>query len=157
MEQKWTHGVAKEKIRHFCAYSERCHSEVRTKLFSHGLNSREVEELISGLIEENYLNEERFAKQYAGGHFRLKQWGKVKIVYALRAKKISEPCIKRGLAEIDPAAYDSLLTKLAMQKWKTLKGQLPAVKWSKTRQFLLQRGFEPSLVLDVLKKLEKNQ
>lgn len=157
MDQKWTPGAAKEKIRHFCAYSERCHSEVRAKLFNHGLNNREVEEIISELIEDNYLNEERFARQYAGGHFRVKHWGKVKITHALRAKSISETCIKLGLSEIEPAAYNSLLQKLAKQKWLALKGELPAMKWLKAKQFLLQKGFEPPLVLDVLKTLEKSK
>jgi regulatory protein len=155
MLQKLTPNQAREKIKHFCAYSERCHSEVKERLFGHGLNSREVDEIISHLIEENYLNEERFAMQYAGGHFRLKQWGRVKIMHALRQKGVSEYCIKKGMKEIGEDDYLAVFEKIARQKWHTTRGQLPAARWAKTRQFLLQRGFESSLVLGVLKKLQK--
>ena len=157
MVQKFTPAQAKEKIKHYCAYSERCHSEVREKLFGYGLNGREVDEIISNLIEENYLNEERFAQQFAGGHFRLKQWGRVKIIHALKSRRISDYCIKMGLKEIEEMQYLAILEKLAVQKWKTTRGQLPAARWAKTRQFLLQRGFESSLVLETLKKLEKGK
>lgn len=157
MPQKLTPAQAREKIKHFCAYSERCHSEVKEKLFGHGLNGREVDEIISHLIEENYLNEERFAIQYAGGHFRLKQWGRVKIIHALKQKGVSDYCIKKGMKEIDEDDYLALLDKLAKQKWQITRGQLPAARWAKTRQFLLQRGFESSLVLSVLKELQKGK
>jgi regulatory protein len=150
-QQKFTPGQAREKIKHYCGYSERCHSEVKEKLYGYGLNSREVDEIVVMLIEENYLNEERFAIQYAGGHFRLKQWGKVKIIHNLRAKGVSDYCIKRGLKEIDLDEYAALLNKLALQKWQSTRGQRPANRWAKTRQFLLQRGFEVNLVHEVLK------
>jgi regulatory protein len=156
MEEKkvrLTPGQAREKIKDYCAYSERCHSDVKEKLFSHGLNGREVDEILAMLIEENYINEERYAEQFAGGHFRIKQWGRVKIKYALRAKGISDYCIKKGLAQIDEDDYEAALLKLANQKWQSTRGQLPASRWAKTRQFLLQRGFESNLVVGVLKGL----
>jgi regulatory protein len=160
MDQKQTRltpGQAREKIKHYCAYSERCHSDVKDKLYGYGLNSAEVDEIVAMLIEENYLNEERFAIQYAGGHFRLKHWGRVKIIHALRAKRVSDYCIKKALREIDEEAYDALLHKLAHQKWETTRGQRPASRWAKTRQFLLQRGFEVNLVHAVLKGFENKE
>ena len=81
--QNLTPKQAFPKIKQFCAYQERCHSEVKEKLYGYGLNKDDVEELISKLIEENYLNEERFAIVFAGGKFRSKNWGKVKIKYEL--------------------------------------------------------------------------
>jgi regulatory protein len=153
--QKLTPLQAKEKIKAWCAYSERCQSEVREKLFGYGLNTCETDEILSYLIEENYVDEERYAKQYAGGHFRMKQWGRVKIKYALKAKGISDYCIKKGLREIDEDDYTKVLSKLMVQKWQSVKGNPPAVRWAKTRQFLLQRGFETDLVLAELKKMEK--
>jgi len=155
--QKLTPLQAKEKLKSWCAYSERCQSEVREKLFGYGLNARETDEILAFLIEEGYVNEERYAKQYAGGHFRMKQWGRVKIRYGLRSKGISDYCIKKGMAEIEDEAYLALLSKLARQKWQSVRGMLPAVRWAKTRQFLLQRGFESNLVLAELKKLEKKR
>ncbi|MCU0404263.1 MAG: RecX family transcriptional regulator [Chitinophagaceae bacterium] len=153
--QRLTPLQAKEKLKAWCAYSERCQSEVREKLFGHGLNTRETDEILSFLIEEGFVNEERYARQYAGGHFRMKQWGRVKIKFGLKSKGISEYCIKKGLAEIDEDSYLTLLSKLARQKWESTRGTLPAARWAKTRQFLLQRGFESNLVLDELKRLEK--
>jgi regulatory protein len=158
MEEKpprLTPGQAREKVKHYCGYSERCHSEVKEKLYNYGLNTREVDEIIAHLIEEGYLDEERFAVQFAGGHFRLKQWGRVKIIHALRGRAISDYCIKKGLKEIDEDAYIALLEKLARQKWDSTRGQMPASRWAKTRQFLLQRGFEGNLVLGVLRKLNE--
>lgn len=88
------------KIKHFCGYRERCHSEVKEKLYGMGLSRKDADILLSRLIEENFLNEERFAVLFAGGHFRQKKWGKQKIVYALRQKKVSEPNIKKALKEM---------------------------------------------------------
>jgi len=159
MEEKKQHLTplqAKEKIKHYCAWSERSHSDVRNKLFNYGLRAHELEPIISYLIEENYLSEERYAVQFAGGHFRLKKWGKVKIVQALRMKGVSDYCIKKGLREIEEDAYEALLNKLAIQKWQETKGQKPISRWNKTRQFLLQRGFEPQLILPVLRKLQED-
>ena len=153
--ERLTPEQARERIRHYCAYAERCHSEVRDRLFSFGLHPADIDPIMAMLIEEGYLDEERYARQFAGGHFRMKGWGRQKIIFALKAKGLSEYCIKTGLREIDEDAYQALLEKLAGQKWQTLRGNLPAQKWAKTRQFLLQRGFESHLVLQVLKGLEK--
>ena len=81
---------ALQKLKHYCAYQERCHQEVKEKLYSLEMHKQDVEIIISQLIEENYLNEERFAIQYAGSKFRIKHWGKVKIKHALKQKQVSE-------------------------------------------------------------------
>jgi regulatory protein len=85
---------ALDKIVNYCSYQERSHTEVREKLFSFGLYKEQVEELITYLIGENYLNEERYAIAFAGGKFRMKGWGRIKIRYALKQHRISEFCIK---------------------------------------------------------------
>ena len=114
---------ALQKAKQYCAYQERCHSEVKEKLYSLGMNKKEVDELLSDLISDNYLNEERFAIQFAGGKFRIKQWGRVKIKYGLKQKQISEYCIKKALAAIDERDYNKTLEKLFEQKLKTLKAE----------------------------------
>src|SRR5580704_3396141 len=91
---------ALQKARHYCGYQERCHQEVKEKLYSFGLRERDVDQALATLVEENYLNEERFAIQFAGGHFRLKQWGRVRIRYTLKQKQVSDYCIKKALAAI---------------------------------------------------------
>src|SRR6478736_3420107 len=88
-----------QKIKHYCAYQERSHAETRDKLYGFGLYKHEVETLLTQLIEENYLNEERYAIAFAGGKFRMKQWGRVKIKYELKQKQVSEYNIKNALKQ----------------------------------------------------------
>ncbi|MDP4283095.1 MAG: regulatory protein RecX [Bacteroidota bacterium] len=142
------------KIKQYCAYQERCHAETREKLFSFGLNKKEIDEIISVLITENYLNEERFAIHYAGGKFRMKYWGKYKIKQALKYKQVSDYCIKKALKEIDEKEYQKTFQKLADQKLKTLKSEKNIfVKKRKLQDFLLQKGYESDLVSNELKKI----
>jgi regulatory protein len=154
-----TKEQAYQKIKHFCAYQERSHFETKDRLYSLGLRKADVEELLSKLVEENMLNEERFALQFARGKFRLKQWGKVKIIYELRQKKVSDYCIKKALKEIDETEYEKILKKLARQKWKSIKspGVNDFVKMSKATSYLLQKGFESALVKAEIQTLQKNE
>ncbi len=142
---------ALQKLRHFCGYQERSHEEVKQKLYGFGLYKEEVENAISILIEENYLNEERFAIAFAGGKFRMKQWGKVKIGYELKTKKVSAYCIKIALQSIDYEVYKAALLELAQKKWDLLSKEEEKlfVKRSRLTTFLLQRGFESPLVTEV--------
>lgn len=152
-KQTPTKEQALQKIKHYCAYQERCHQEVKEKLYSLGMHRKEVDELISQLIEENYLNEERFAIQYAGGKFRMNHWGKIKIKYALKQKQVSEYCIKKALFQIDNDAYMKTIEKLAAGKQNTLKGEKNNfVKLRKVQDYLLQKGFESDLIKDALDK-----
>ena len=152
--QQYTPEQSLPKIKQYCAYQERCHKEVREKLYSFGLNKTEVGEIVSTLINENYLNEERFAIQFAGGKFRMKQWGKNKIKQALTFKQVSDYCIKKALKEIDGLSYEKTFTKLAEQKLKTLKSERNIfVKKRKLQDFLLQRGFESDLIREVIKNV----
>lgn len=147
---------ALQKLRHYCSYQERCHAEVKEKLYSFGLYKQTVEESISQLIEENYLNEERFAIQFAGGKFRMKQWGRQKIKQALKLKRVSDYCIRKAIQEIDEEQYSKTLSKLASQKWRTVKGPgiTRFVKTQKTTTYLLQRGFEPELIRRAIAALD---
>jgi len=137
------------KIKHFCAYQERCHKEVRDKLISLGVKTNDCDEIIAKLIEENYLNEERFAIQYAGGKFRLKQWGKNKIRHSLKGKLLSEYCIKKALKSIDDELYDETIRQLAAKKYSSLKGE-QYIRKKKTIDYLLQKGYEAELVYEVM-------
>jgi regulatory protein len=156
--QRLSKEQALQKLRHYCAYQERSHDEVKQKLYGLGLYRQDVEESISKLIEENYLNEERFAIAFAGGRFRTKQWGRVKIEYELKQKKVSSYCIKKALNEIDGDAYLKTLQQLARKKWNSLKapGNTEYVKSSKTTTWLLQRGFERALISQVIAGLKQS-
>jgi len=143
-----------QKLKHYCGYQERSHQEAKEKLYSFGLYKQEVEELLSRLIEENYLNEERFALAFAGGKFRMKGWGKVKILHALKEKRVSSYCINKAIGAIDQHHYEEALQKSASAKWKTLKSEPNIfIKMRKTQDYLMQKGFEPGLVSNVLRKL----
>ena len=141
------------KIKHYCGYRERCHFEVKEKLFGMGLPKKEVESLLSRLIEENFLNEERFAIQFAGGHFRQKKWGKVKIVYALRQKRVGENIIKRALKEIEEGDYTASLQKIALAKWESLKGEHYITRQVKTNAYLLQKGYEAPIIQRIIAEI----
>lgn len=152
--QSFTREQSLLKIKPYCAYQERCHSEVRDKLYSFGLHKNEVEEIISTLITENYLNEERFAIQFAGGKFRMKQWGKVKIKQALKFRQVSEYCIGKALNEIEGDEYEKTFQKIAEQKWKTLKGEKNIfIKKRKLHDFLIHKGFETNMIHDVVNRV----
>ena len=139
------------KAASYCAYQERCHQEVQEKLQTFGLKRDEIDEVISRLIEENFLNEERFAKAFAGGKFRVKKWGRLKIKHALQQKDVSEYSIRKGLQEIDPNDYYATLVELAESKREQLKDK-------NARQalytYLAGKGFEPNLIQEVIGDLE---
>jgi regulatory protein len=147
-----TKEQALQKLKHYCGYQERCHSEVKEKLFSLGVWKKDQDEIIAALIEEGYLNEERFAIAFAGGKFRVKHWGRVKIKYELKLKQVSDYSIKKALKQIDEEDYLAVLKKLAEDKYASLKSEQYLVRKKKTMDHLLQRGFEGELVRRVVEK-----
>jgi len=155
-DQKLTPQQALPRIKQYCVYQERCHSEVKEKLYGFGLHKNDVEDLVAKLIEENYLNEERFAIQFAGGRFRIKQWGRVKIKYQLKQKQVSDYCIKKALNAIDDAEYLKILEKLAVLKYNSLKSEKNLfAKRKKIQDYLKMKGYETDLVNDMLKDIVK--
>jgi regulatory protein len=147
-----TKEQALQKLKHYCAYQERCHSEVKEKLYNLGVWKKEHDEIIATLIEENYLNEERFAIAFASGRFRIKQWGRVKIKYELKQKQVSEYSIKKALKQIDEEEYLKVLTKLAKEKYALLKTEQYMVRKKKTMDYLIGKGYEMELVRGAVEK-----
>ena len=137
-----TTGQALQKLRHYCGYQERCHSELKEKLYRLDVSKNEHDSIIATLIEEDYLNEERFAIAFAGGKFRVKQWGRVKIKYELKQKQVSEYSIKKAIQQIKENEYRDVLKRLADEKYAALKNEQHLVRKKKTIDYLLQRGFE---------------
>ncbi len=148
-----TPAEALTKIQKYCAYQERSHQEVKYKLHSFGLSSDEVDELISRLITDNFLNEERFAKAFTGGKFRVKKWGRNKIVNELESRGLTKNCITRGLKEIDPADYTKTLRALLLKKADELDEENMFIKRNKVSRFAIAKGYEPELVWEMVKKL----
>jgi regulatory protein len=151
--KKLTPQQAREKIQRYCAYQERAHEEVRNKLFQLGVFGTDADEIITTLILEGFLNEERFAKAFAGGKFRLKKWGKLKIENALEKKGISKNCIRYGLKEIDQEDYLDTLKKILEAKAEVLLEENLYVKRDKLSQYAILKGYEPELVWRFLKEM----
>lgn len=152
-KKKLTYEEAKQKALRYCAYQERSHREVKNKLYELGLSSSWVDELLAYLITEGFLNEERFAKAFAGGKFRTKKWGRIKIRYALEGKGLSKNCIRIGLKEIEEDDYLITLEGLLQEKMAEMKDTTILVARDKTSKYAIQRGFEPELVWERLKAL----
>lgn len=144
---------ALSKIQRYCAYQERSHTEVKQKLFSFNLKSSEVDEILSQLIVSGFLNEERFAKAFAGGKFRMKKWGKLKIIHALEAQGLSKNCIHSGLKEIDSDDYEKTLRQILKKKNTELSEKNIYTLRDKLSKFAIQKGYEPDLVWTVLKEM----
>jgi regulatory protein len=148
--QQLTLLQALAKARHYCAYQERSHREVIDKLLVLGLSRPAADEALAQLISEGFVNEERFARAFAGGRFRMKQWGRLKIENELKARGLSPRCIEAALREIDPAEYEKTLTKLIRAKSRELKHLAPAARNRKTAAYAIQKGYEPELVWRLL-------
>jgi len=149
-QRKLTPHQAKPKAEHYCAYQERSQQEVRDKLYGWGLHGEDVENIIAGLIEDNFLNEERFAMAYALGKFRMKGWGKVKIKQHLKAKSVSDPLIRIALGAIGPEEYAKKLSETIKKRTNTPPQELSLPEKAKLIRFLQSKGFENDLIFNEL-------
>lgn len=141
-----------EKAARYCAYQERCQEEVRQRLYQYGVYGDEAEEMIVFLIQENFINEERFARSFAGGKFRLKKWGRMKIRQALKRKKISEYCIRKGMEEIEENDYIEVLFRLLETKFTQIQSKDPYIKRQKLHRYALQKGYESEIVWQMVQE-----
>ncbi len=151
-ERKYSFLEAKAKIEAWCAYQERCHFEVWTKLRTWNIDEEDTNTLIADLITNNFLNEQRFAEAYVSGKVSIKKWGKSKIKAHLKQKRISETLIKKALTTIDETVYWDNLIHLATRKWHEKKGDGYS-KRQKVSLFLYQKGYEASLISEALEHL----
>lgn len=155
MEKSTSADEARKKIRRYCAYQERSHREVREKLFSLGLYARDVDEIVSELITEGFLNEERFARAFAGGKFRIKKWGRLKIIQGLEMKGVSPNCIRLGLQEIENDDYLATLRDLLTKYDDKLTDDNLYMRRDRLYKYAVQKGYEAELVWEVIRDLVK--
>ena len=148
---KLTPSQALLKASSYCAYQERCHKEVLDKLSEWGVWGIDAQEILLTLIEQNYLNEERFAIAFAGGKFRVKNWGKVKIKLALKQKDISEYCLNKALNEISDQDYWQTLNEQIDKKWAETTDKNVLSKRAKVARYAAGKGFEQDLIWDILR------
>jgi regulatory protein len=157
MKEVYSIKEATNKIEHYCAYQERCHEEVVSKLWSMKLDSQEIAEIIAYLISSNFLNESRFACSFARGKHRIKHWGKIRIVNELKFRKISTYNINLALKEITAEEYTATFHSLAERHWETISETNMLKKRKKFCDYLLRRGFESNLVYEKVKELESKE
>ena len=138
------------KMQSWCAYQERCQQDTRNKLYELGLWPEAVENIIVKLIEENFLNEERFATSFARGKFVIKKWGRIKIKQELKQKRVGDYCLKKAMQEIDDDEYLKTLKKLMDSKRKLIKEPNKIKLQYKLMNYALSKGYEKDLVFDVL-------
>ncbi|WP_149913672.1 regulatory protein RecX [Sphingobacterium cavernae] len=150
-KKKYTPHQAKLKMESYCAYQERAQQEVRDKLYEMGLYENDVENIIANLISENFLNEERFARAYVRGKFRMKDWGRVKIIQHLKSKRITPPLIKIALKEIDHDEYIEKLDHLIKKKAGDDIQRLSYTDKAKLVRYIQSKGYESDLIFQRLK------
>lgn len=152
-QKKKSFAEARIAIQKYCAYQERCHQEVKRKLYDYGLKTSEIDELIADLIQSNYLNEERFARSFARGKSKVKKWGRNKILSELRLRKISDYCIRKAMTEIDDDLYSETLRALIEKKNREYKSKNEFEQRAKIARFLMGKGYESDLVWEAVKEL----
>lgn len=146
---------AKQKIEAYCAYQDRCHSEVSNKLSQWGISGEQKDQLIADLIANRFLDEERFAESYVSGKFRIKHWGKVKIRQHLKSKFVPEYCIRKAINQIDGEEYYSTLKSLAERKSDELTSERDSwKKKAKIMRYLASKGYEQDLIYDVVSEIK---
>jgi len=145
---------AREKIQAYCAYQERCHMEVSMKLKSWGLIQEVIDLLIVELIQFNLLNEERYARSFARGKFRIKKWGKLKIRMALKKREVNFKCIDFAMLEIDEKTYLNTLKELLQKRNDILKETNLNKRKMKLINYLVNKGYEYDLIYDSLVELK---
>ncbi|MDC1276899.1 RecX family transcriptional regulator [Algibacter sp.] len=155
MQTKKTYTVqeATRKLEHYCAYQERCHKEVRQKLISMHMIPEAIDVIIVHLLEHNFLNEERFAKTFVRGKFRIKAWGRRRLSFELKKKDIGKVNLNQALAEIDDVEYIQLFNALAEKKANSITETNIYKKKKKLIDYLLYRGWETHLVYEKAKEL----
>lgn len=148
-----TLAEATKKLEGYCTYQERCHKEVVFKLREMRMITEAIDQIVTHLIKENYLNEERFARAYARGKFKIKKWGKNRIVSELKQRNISKYNIRAALSEIDEREYIKTFNELAKKRVAEITGSNPQQRKRKLADYLLYRGWESHLVYEKVAEL----
>lgn len=154
-QKSYTLEEAKRALERYCVYQDRCHKEVISKLYDCNMIPETHDIIIVHLIQHDFLNEERFSKSYARGKFRIKKWGKVRIVRELKFRNISAYNVKTALKEIEESDYFNTFNTLALKKFDTITESNPYKKKKKLADYLLYRGWESNLVYEKVNELVK--
>lgn len=151
--QSYTVNEATQILARYCAYQERSHKEVEIKLKELRMIPEAREQIILYLLENNFLNEERFAKAFASGKFSIKKWGKLKIKNELRQRAVTTRNIELALLDIQDDDYSNTLKTLAEKKWLTLNDSSEYIRKGKLVNYLVYKGFEHNLIYEIVNEL----
>jgi regulatory protein len=152
-DKAYTIDQIKAKMEHYCAYQDRCHYDVEKKLREFFLIPEARDEILLGLMQEKFLDEERFAKSFVRGKFRIKHWGRKKIVQELKKRNISEYLIRKGLEEIDEGEYFTTMETLLRKKKESIKAKSDYEIQNKLISFMMNKGYEYELIKEVINDL----
>ena len=141
------------KLQHYCSYQDRCHKEVIEKLKTYKIKSSDLNQIVSNLINENFLNESRFSKSFVRGKFNIKNWGKVRIHNELKKRNISAYNISLGMKEINEIEYHKKLDYIFNKKLSSLDGINTISKKKKIISYLTYRGWERNLIYDKINEI----
>ena len=147
--------IAIEKLKNYCAIEEKCTYDVKQKMKDWGLHNKAQDYIIEELIHESYINEERYSRSFCRGKFKIKKWGKMKIINELKKKYISTLCINKGLEEISDTEYLNELNMQYQKKKNSLNEKSYFIKKRKITTYLINKGYESNLVWDQLKELKE--
>ena len=153
--KNFTNKEVQKKIEFYCTYQERSHKEVTEKLFKMGLNKNTINEILSNLIQNNFLNEARFASNYTSGKFKIKLWGKKKIKYGLKNHNVSDFNIQSALNQISVEDYEKTLNHLTKKILNSCEKENLNKKKMKVFAALKYRGWESELIYKQMKKIDK--
>ena len=149
-----TPSEALRKLERYCAYQDRCHQEVRRKLYDIGMYGDDVDQVMATLIETRFLDEERFARSFARGKFKIKRWGRVRIERELKQRQIGRYCVRAGLSELDELDYRGALAELLRKRYERQAGDLhPYARRQDLIQHALRKGYETALAVEVAREL----
>ena len=152
-KKSFTVDELQSKMEHYCVYQDRCHQEIERKMKEYQMIPEAKEKILLHLLRHDFLNEERFSKSFARGKFRIKNWGKQRIIRELKIKNISSYNIKTALKEIDEELYVKTIEKIAISKNNTIKESNLFKKKKKIYDYLYRKGYESSLILETISKL----
>lgn len=152
-QKTYTVDEAQKRLEQYCAYQERCHKEVTQKLYEMRMIPEARDQIIVHLLQHNFLNEERFAKAFVRGKFRIKKWGKQRLQLELKRKDINNTIIAIALKEIDTEDYYTTFDALAEKKLDTIKESNLQKRRKKLADYLLYRGWESQMVYDKIREL----
>ncbi len=153
MKKKYlTKSEALAKAQRYCAFQDRCHQEMRSKLIEWGVYGDTLEEVLADLIADRFLDEERFARSFARGKFRIKGWGRQRILNELRQRQISDYCLRKAMTEIEEDEYRQTLKELIEKRAAQETEANEALRRQKLASYAIRRGFEPELVWEVVRE-----